>query len=425
MDAVIAEQSNGGPCEYGDAQTCAQFIGSSIGVAGYTATIHAVDQGTFNLYPAFEQRGAAIKLIPMVDGQDALMYQPRGDGQTPFDVQVGAYYKYVTQYPDLSVIYEGKPLLLVFLSAAQAPAVVNSILNQAHTATQKWQDRFTIRLMAGFIDSQPVLWDKALGIGGAREVNPAYQLWTWIDRYNPLYNLIPSYTTAGSRAEAFTVTSAAGGTTATNPWGAADATLYNGGDTYNSFFNLAAQLNPIFLIFNQFNEFAGPGAGSPDEGPDIEHSNDIEPTQQWGTAKFDVAKQYLQAYRAGTITSSSTDPKTSFIISLYQCILGITPNSTEIGTWLTAPTNTHISWFYQQFFKYTGYIARATTNDQYVRSMYQCILGRPANSSEIALWVTALTNGTTRDSTMNTFLTSSEFQTYYGKLISQQTGFPL
>jgi len=423
VDAVIDEQSNGGPCAYGDAQMCAQFLGNQSSVVGYTAIINAINQGAFNLYPAFEARGAAIKIIPMVDGQDALMYQPRGDGQTPFDVQIGAYHQRVAQYPDLSVIYHGKPLLLVFVGASVNTSDPNSVYNQAQTAIQKWQDRFTIRLMAGFIDSQTLLWDK-LGIGNTREVDPRYQTWTWIDRYNPTFNLMPSYTTAGSRAEAFTVTSAANGADPINRFWGPDATLYHGGDTYKSFFDLAVQLDPIFLIFNQFNEFAGPGASVSDEGPDIEHSNDIEPTKQWGTAKFDVAKQYLQAYRAGSINPVRVSPKESFITGLYQCILGRTPNSTEIAQWLTSTSTTPISAFYGEFFQSTGYSASAT-NDRYVQQLYQCVLGRTGSAPEIAPWSAALVNGRTRAAELSTFLTSTEFRENYGKLMSQQTGFPL
>lgn len=113
VDAITAEQSDGGPCDYGDAAMCAQFLGSSTNVAPFTAVIHAINNGSFNDYTAFEQRGAPIKIIPVLDGRDALMFTARGDGQTPFDVQVGAFYKYMTQYPDMNVIYQGKPLLTV------------------------------------------------------------------------------------------------------------------------------------------------------------------------------------------------------------------------------------------------------------------------------------------------------------------------
>lgn len=277
--------------------------------------------------------------------------------------------------------------------------------------------------MTGLIDSQFDHWDKVWGVAGMREVSPSYQLWTWVDRYNPSYNLLPSYTTAGSRVEAFTVTSAANSTDQANLWGA-DATLYNGGATLTAFFALARQLNPIFLIVDTFNSFAS----NRDEGVDIEHSNDIEPTKQWGFTKFNVAEQDLLAYRAGynsATTSVLADPKTSFITSLYQCILAYTPSSGEVTAWLSAPANSEVSWFYRSFFDYSGYIAYATTNDRYVRQMYQCVLGRAGNSQEITQWTTALANGTSRDSVLNSFLNYSEFQNNYGKLISAQTGYPL
>ncbi len=308
VDAVIAEQTNGGPCDFGDLLMCRQFM-ESLGTLAqyaeeYTATIHAINQGAMNLYPAFSSRATNIKLIPMVDGQDLLMYQPRGDGQIPFNVQIDGYYQKVLQYPNLSVIYQGKPLLLVYLGAAQNPGDPNSVLNNALAATQAWQDRFTVRLMAGFIESQPYLWSSTSGgIAGLHEINPAYKLWTWIDRLNPAYGLLASYAVDGGRVEAFTVTSAAVSTDAVAWWNGADTTLYRNGATYTDFFNYARQLDPIFLIVNQFNEFSGP----PDQGADIEHSNDIEPTQQWGHARFNVVKQKLCEYR-GEETRCSPPP---------------------------------------------------------------------------------------------------------------------
>ncbi len=293
VGAVIAEQTNGGPCDFGDAQMCAEFLGSPEHVADYTAVIHAINQGTINLYPAFSARATSIKLIPMADGQDALMYESRSDGQIPFDIQVGKFYESVVRYPNLNVVYQGKPLLLVYLGAAQNPGDPNSILNKALTAVEGWQDRFTIRLMAGFIDSQPYLWRTPSGIAGLHETNPQYRLWTWIDRLNPSHNLLPSYAVDGNRVEAFTITNAAVSTDANALWNGADTTLYRNGATFTDFLNYARTLDPIFLIVNQFNEFSGP----PDQGGDIEHSNDIEPTQQWGYDKFNVVKQKLREYR--------------------------------------------------------------------------------------------------------------------------------
>jgi len=294
VDAIIAEQSDGGPCDFGDIPMCMKLlhVSSTSAAETFTATIHAINNGSFNLYLALEQRGAPLKIVPVLDGYDPLVYQPRGDGQTPFDVQMGAFYSYVTQYPDMNIIYQGKPLLIVFMASGRYSTHPNSIYPLALSAIKKWQDKFTIRLMDGFIDSQPTLWSTASGIAGLHQVDPTLQIWSYIDRLNPSANLLPSYTIAGNRVEAFTVTSAANSTDQANLWGG-NATLYHGGATLDSFFNYAEQLNPIFLIYNQFNEFAS----QRDEGINEEHSNDIEPTIQWGYAKFNYAKQNLLAYR--------------------------------------------------------------------------------------------------------------------------------
>ena len=295
IDAVTGEQTNGGPCDFGDAQMCARFIApqSSDGVPGFTASIHAINQGALNLYPALTQRGSKIKIIPVADGADALMYEPRGDGYLPFDVQLAQFYSYTQQYPNENVIYYGKPLLLVFLGAGQDVNDPNSVFNKARAAAARWQDKFTIRLLAGYLDSQPLLWSGNTKFG-AHEVIPNYSVWTWTDRLNPAYNLFPSYTVdSGNNVEAFTVTSAAPSTNASNFWGGADVTLYRSGATLGDFFNYAKELKPLFLFVNQFNEYT-----PPDQGIDIEHSNDVEPTKEWGYAKFNKLKEQLQGYRA-------------------------------------------------------------------------------------------------------------------------------
>jgi hypothetical protein len=55
----------------------------------------------------------------------------------------------------------------------------------------------------------------------------------------------------------------------------------------------AEQLNPIFLIVDQFNEYA-----TPDQGVDAQHSNDIEPTKEWGNAKYRTVKTALTSYES-------------------------------------------------------------------------------------------------------------------------------
>ena len=304
VNAVIAEQTNGAPCDmnYGTETNCAHFLNRNksdlSGQSGYSASINSINQSTFNLYRAFANNGTAIKIIPMVDGWEPDVYIGlRSNNKTIFDNQVQAYLQLMNEYPQLNVIYEGKPLMLVYLSAAQQPGVATSVLSRAKKAITKYRSQLTIRLMAGFIDSQPNLWTpNVTGNSGLHPVNPAYQTWSWVDRLNSAQGLFPSYTTAGSRVEAFTVSVATPGTAVVNGdggWNAPDAGLYNNGQTFNQFLQYAEQLNPIFLIVDQFNEY-----GTPDQGVDEQHSNDIEPTMQWGNAKYETVQAALLSYES-------------------------------------------------------------------------------------------------------------------------------
>ena len=304
VNAVIAEQTNGAPCDmnYGTVTNCVHFLNRNksdlSGQPGYSASINSINQSTFNLYPAFANNGTAIKIIPMVDGWEPEVYSGVGsNNKTVFDNQIQAYLQQMNEYPQLNVIYDGKPLMVVYLSAPQQPGVKTSVLSLAKKAILKYRNRLTIRLMAGFIDSQPSLWTpNVTGISGLHPVNPAYQTWSWVDRLNSAKGVMPSYTTAGSRVEAFTVSVATPGTKVVNGdggWNAPDAGLYNNGQTFNQFLQYAKQLNPIFLIVDQFNEY-----GTPDQGVDEQHSNDIEPTVQWGNAKYEIVQAALLSYES-------------------------------------------------------------------------------------------------------------------------------
>ncbi len=302
VNAIIAEQTNGGPCDsnYGNVSICTTFLKRMKSPLSaqtvYSATITGVNQATFNLYKEFASSGSAIKIIPLLDGQDREMYiRDETDDRSAFDKQVEAYIQCMSHHHNLNVLYDGKPLMLVYLGAPQQPGAANSLISLAQSASQKYLNQLTIRLMAADIDSQPNLWAPHIaGLSGLHPVNPRYQTWSWSDRLNPGQGLLPSYTTAGGRVEAFTISVATPGTIVANDdggWNAANASLYDSGKTFMQFINYATQLKPIFLIVSQFNEYA-----APDQGIDGEHSNDIEPTREWGDAKFRMVRRALLAY---------------------------------------------------------------------------------------------------------------------------------
>ena len=218
------------------------------------------------------------------------------------------------KYPDRSVIYEGKPLMLIFLGAAQDPNPANHPLwfriekfLQRHPEIG---EKYTFKLMAGYLDSQPGLWATQGTPSGPVEINPAYGFWSWVDRLNtsctePLCPYYPSYNLAGSRVENFTASIATAGE---DGWGCPnpnappycpdDALRFGsdgGYDAFHAFMIYAKQLDPIFLIVHQFNEF-----GPPDEGFDANTHDDIEPANLWGSGGLKDVRDEIQAYRQAT-----------------------------------------------------------------------------------------------------------------------------
>ena len=56
----------------------------------------------------------------------------------------------------------------------------------------------------------------------------------------------------------------------------------------------AKQLDPIFLLIHQFNEFA-----RPDEGFDANTNDEIEPANLWGSGGLQVVQDEIKDYRQG------------------------------------------------------------------------------------------------------------------------------
>jgi hypothetical protein len=161
--------------------------------------------------------------------------------------------------------------------------------------------------MAGYLDSQPGLWKNQDTPDAPVEINPAYGFWSWVDRLNvsctePLCPYYPSFNQFGSRVENFTVSIATAGQ---DGWGCPDPnsppycpdvalrfTKDGGYATFDSFMTFAKQLDPIFLIIHQFNEF-----GPPDEGFDAETHDDIEPANLWKRDALKIVRDQIKAYR--------------------------------------------------------------------------------------------------------------------------------
>jgi hypothetical protein len=296
-----------------------------------------IRDNTGNLYPAWAGLGTDLKLIPLVGGNDPTVLYPDLDGKTAFEKEVEYFGSRMHQHPELTVIYQGKPLMLIFLGAAQDPNPADNPLwlriNNFIQAHRELRDQYTFRLMAGYLDSQPGLWMNSFPATGPVEIKPMYDFWSWVDRLNatctePMCPYFPSYNPtavssscgAGTpareqcqassipRIENLTVSIATAGEygwSCPNPnappycpdaslrWSSNQTPTDHGTyTTLDNFMTYAQQLQPIFLIVHQFNEYV-----QPDEGFNAQTIDDSDVTDLWNTTALDAVTQEIQQYR--------------------------------------------------------------------------------------------------------------------------------
>jgi hypothetical protein len=309
VDAVISDLTNNVSCIFNSEWFVKKYVPNC--TPSFRISNRQIRDNTGNLYPAWSRLGTRLKLIPLLGGIDDDVLTKDKDGKTAFEKEVEYFGVRMHRYPNLNVIYKDKPLMAIFLGAAQDPNPADHPLwfrleqfLQRHPGIA---EKYTFKLMAGYLDSQPALWATQGAPNGPVEINPAYGFWSWVDRLNtsctqPLCPYYPSYNRAGSRVENFTASIATAGQ---NGWGCPnpnappycpDDALRFGSDgsdaTFDSFMTYAKQLDPIFLVIHQFNEFT-----PSDEGFDANTNDDIEPANLWGSADLKIVKDEIKAYR--------------------------------------------------------------------------------------------------------------------------------
>jgi hypothetical protein len=313
IDAAISDLTNNVSCIFNSEWFVRKYVPNCTpAFRSYNQTIR---NNTGNLYPAWTRLGTALKLIPLLGGIDENVLFTDVDGKTAFEKEIEYFGAQMQQYPDRTVIYQGKPLMLIFLGAAQDPnRADNPLWFQIRKFLRNHPQiacRYTFKMMAGYLDSQPSLWLNQVTPNGPVEINPGYGFWSWVDRLNPSctlplcpyypsFNQTPNQT--GSRVENFTASIATAGQ---NGWGCpnpnsppycSDDALRFGEDrsytSFAAFMTYARQLDPIFLIIHQFNEFL-----PPDEGWNADTDDDIEPANLWGFGALGTVRQQIELYR--------------------------------------------------------------------------------------------------------------------------------
>jgi hypothetical protein len=312
VDAAIGDLTNNVSCIFNSEWFVKKYIRNC--TRSFRTYNQNIRNNTGNLYPAWSALGTRLKLIPLLGGINSNVLIPDKDGKNAFEKEVEYFGARMRQYPNLNVVYEGKPLMIIFLGAAQDPDPADHPLwFRLEEFLQRHPEitgKYTFKLMAGYLDSQPTLWASQGTPTGPVEINPAYGFWSWVDRLNtsctePLCPYYPSYneiqTQAGPRVENFTASIATAGQ---DGWGCPnpdappycpdDALRFGADDSYvtfDAFMTYAKQLDPIFLIIHQFNEF-----GPPDEGFDANTNDDIEPANLWGN-DLRIVKEEIKIYR--------------------------------------------------------------------------------------------------------------------------------
>jgi hypothetical protein len=308
IDAALIDVTNNVSCIFDSEWFAKKYIRNC--TASFRAYNQNIRNNTGNLYPAWSGLGTRLKLIPLLGGIDNNVLIKDEDGKTAFEKEVEYFGERMQQYPDLRVIYEGKPLMIVFLGAAQDPDPADHPLwfriEQFLQRHPEIGEKYTFKLMAGYLDSQPDLWVNQGTPDRPVEISPAYGFWSWVDRLNtsctePLCPYYPSYNRVGSRVENFTASIATAGQ---NGWGCPnpnsppycpDDALRFGEDgsyaTFDAFMTYAKHLDPIFLMIHQFNEFAA------EEGWDANTNDDVEPANLWGKGDLKIVKEEIKTYR--------------------------------------------------------------------------------------------------------------------------------
>jgi hypothetical protein len=324
VDAAISEVTNNVSCIFNSEAFVKKYLPYC--TPSFRVYNQSIRDNTGNLYPAWTELGTRLKLIPLLGGFDQDVLYKDLDGKTAFEKEIEFFGSLLQKYPQRQVIYKGKPLMLIYIGAAQDPnrgdnplwfQIRKFLKNHPGIARE-----YTFRMMAGYLDAQPGLWATQGTPDGPVEINPGYGFWSWVDRLKascttPTCPYYPSYneTTgeSGLRVENFTASIDTAGVEA--GWGCPhpnllpycpdDALRFRERGSYvtlHAFMAYARQLDPIFLIIHQFNEFV-----PPDEGFDANTDDDIEPANLWGRGALHAVRHEIRLYRCGIDDEDATD----------------------------------------------------------------------------------------------------------------------
>jgi hypothetical protein len=312
VDAATIDLTNNVACIFNSPSFLKKYVPNC--TPSFRTSNQIIRDNTGNLYPAWSSLGTPLKLIPLLGGINGNVLYKDSDGKNALEKEIAYFGARMADYPARNVIYQGKPLMLIYLGAAQDPNPadnplwfrIETFLGKHPALTRQ----YTFKMIAGYLDSQPGLWARQGTPTGPIEINPEYGFWSVVDRLNPtcrqpLCPYYPTYNIAGARVENFTASIATAGQSGWGcpdpnslPYCPDDALRFGRSDSYvtlEAFMSYAVQLSPIFLIIDQFNEFV-----RPDEGFNANTDDDIEPANLWEFGALDATRRQIKLYRQQT-----------------------------------------------------------------------------------------------------------------------------
>lgn len=306
VNAIAIDLSNGIACTFGDGT---KYCGSQQSKDSFNAIKNNVAAVFKKVHEMSLAKETAIKIIPLIGAQRDLVtdddFAPQADGKAPVQKATDWFLNLYAQYPELAVVYEGKPLFMYYHGAAQGEPGTNAPWERTNNLLASYQNKITKRNVGGFFDHQA---NQRVSTNEVSAIKNGRSFWTWIDRYNQNAGYYPSYQPNSSGGvEAFTAAFASPGRCAQNGfeglcWGSRalfftlgypdDVTLANNGEAFRSYMDIAEDLKPTFLLIHQWNQY-----GSGDMGFDANTRTDIEPNDLIQYGNYNVLKSELAHYR--------------------------------------------------------------------------------------------------------------------------------
>ncbi len=119
LDAALIDVTNNVSCIFNTEGFIKKYIPDC--TPAFRLSNQTIRNNTGSTYPSWTQLGTSLKLIPILGGHDNnVLYEGIG-GKNALEKEIEYFGALMSQYPDLNVIYDGKPLMLIFLGAAQDP----------------------------------------------------------------------------------------------------------------------------------------------------------------------------------------------------------------------------------------------------------------------------------------------------------------